>query len=91
MKISPHRHNPDGRREEWQAPGVIARGYKCSNAHQVEVRAGYNGSGDGAFGGAKQWPVVDSEVSFQEGEWDKAVAFAKAQRKLIDEFFKGKS
>lgn len=69
--------------------GKIGNDCETSNAHVVEVRKSYNGSGDDAFGGAREWPTVWAEVSFQTGEDRRALDFAKKLSALINAEFGG--
>lgn len=67
--------------------GKIGINWKSGNAHTIEIGKSYNGSGDDAFGGAKEWPTVRAEIGFQVDEERRALAFAGKLTKLIkDEF-----
>jgi hypothetical protein len=72
-------------REFWAA-GLIGRGYKSANAHQVECGYHYSGSG-GAFGGARRWPVLSLTVSFQEHEEGDRDELARELRRAVNRFF----
>lgn len=63
--------------------GKIGNNCETSNAHTVEIHKNYNGSGDDAFGGAREWPVVTVKVGFQVGEERRAIDFAKKVTAII--------
>lgn len=64
-------------------PGRIGNDCEVDNAHTVEIHNNYNGSGDDAFGGAREWPHVTVKVGFQVGEERRAIDFAKKVTELI--------
>jgi hypothetical protein len=68
--------------------GRIGNDFETSNAHSVEIHKNYNGSGDDAFGGAREWPHVTALVGFQVGEERRALNFSKKLVALIKEEFK---
>jgi len=63
--------------------GKIGNDFETGNAHTVEIHKNYNGSGDDAFGGAREWPCVTAEIGFQVGEERRAIDFAKKLTELI--------
>lgn len=63
--------------------GMIGKGEEVGNAHIIEIRESFNGSGDDAFGGASSWPTIWVEVNFQSGEEHRAIDFAKKLTALI--------
>lgn len=67
--------------------GKIGNNCKTGNAHSVEIHKNYNGSGDDAFGGAREWPHVTAKIGFQVGEERRAIDFARKLTKLIKSEF----
>lgn len=63
--------------------GKIGNNCEVGRAHMVEIGRNYNGSGEEAFGGAMEWPVVKAHVGFQVGEERRAIDFAKKLTELI--------
>lgn len=68
----------------WSSPGKIGKGARFDTVNKVEAKHNYNGSGPKAFGGARQWPVVECHVGFQTGEEELASEFATDLGKFID-------
>lgn len=67
--------------------GMIGKGEEVGNAHIIEIRESFNGSGDDAFGGARSWPTIWVEVNFQTGEQRRSIDFAKKLLELIKSEF----
>ncbi len=69
---------------EYSKHGMLGRGCSYANAHTVKTAYHFNGSSNDAFGGAEQWPVVSMEITFEEGEEEKALKFAKKLMAFIE-------
>ena len=65
----------------------VGNNCEVSNAHTVEIHSHFNGSGDDAFGGAREWPHVTAKIGFQVGEERRAIDFARKVTELIREEF----
>jgi len=57
----------------------------CVGSVRIEVCKNYNGSGEKAFGGAKDWPVLDVHIPFQVGEEAKRLEVLQKLQKFIEE------
>jgi hypothetical protein len=68
--------------------GIIAKGCSYKNAHELELRSSYNGSGESAFGGAKEWPTLTLKVAFQVGEEDLRARLAVELAKTVHQLMK---
>lgn len=78
------------KREAWsqeteQRAGWLANHVNYDNAHKVRCHKNYNGSGPTVFGGAKSWPVLTVEVSFEVGQEALRDQMAERMKALIDE------
>lgn len=77
----------DLNRPKFLRKGTFAGG--CTNfesVHNIELKHKYNGSGPDAFGGAREWPVVEAHVAFNENEHELAVEFAQGLAAFIHDF-----
>jgi len=77
-------------RKEFAAAGKLGRNYSCSNAHEIQAGYHFNGSGDKAFGGAREWPVVKTVIAFQEGQEKERDAFVEALKTFVSDYFEPK-
>jgi hypothetical protein len=66
---------------------VLGRGARFDNAHRVRRTVNVNGSGGRHFGGAKEWPVVECHVEFQEGEEALADKLTEELQLVLNQFF----
>lgn len=69
---------------EYSKSGIIGRKSKYDGVHKVTTAYHFNGSGEDAFGGARQWPVISAKIGFQEGEEEKVLKFAKKLMAFIE-------
>jgi len=67
------------------APTKLGNDCLVNNAIEIVCKTNINGSGDEAFGGAKEWPVIKCEVPFCTGEEEKAQKFYDKLKKFIEE------
>ena len=74
-------------RVEFGANGLIGNGCQMDNAHNLIMGEKRNGSGPKAFGGAKTWPFLSLEVSFQVGEEGYREDLAEVLKRTVDEYF----
>ena len=69
-------------------PGIKGRNTWIENAQTIKLVYQSNGSGPNAYGGAERWPGVSCDVSFQEGQEEKARTFYSKLKVLIEEEFR---
>ena len=50
----------------------------------MERHFNYNGSGDGAFGGAEKWPVLTLKISFEENAFEQRDKMAELLKETVD-------
>ena len=62
---------------------IYARDY-ISKAISMERHFNYNGSGDGAFGGAEKWPVLTLKISFEENAFEQRDKMAELLKETVD-------
>jgi hypothetical protein len=65
-------------------PGLLGNNTDSSNAHTVKLHRNYNGSGQSAFGGADEWPVLTAHFSFPVGSENKRNELATQIMALAD-------
>lgn len=66
--------------------GKVGNEKQIDNAATIEILQAINGSGAKSFGGAKQWPKLRLEVSFQQGEEDKRDQLIKELKQVVADF-----
>ena len=77
----------DRHQYELKSAGFIANGFEIDDAKQIRACYHINGSGGSSFGGAKYWPHVSLNVSFQTGEETKRDDFTKALQAFVKGYF----
>jgi hypothetical protein len=65
----------------WEAMLYSTGNERCNNGVEIQNKWHYNGSGETAFGGAKQWPHIDLSISLCGGE-------EKLAEKIVDDLKK---
>lgn len=83
-RMEKHGWKHGGRGREFVKPGWFAGHVLYDNVYVIDVHSNYNGSGKQAFGGAKEWPVVDVQIAFEATEQAKAERFAVEIAKFVD-------
>jgi hypothetical protein len=63
----------------------MANNFISSNVVNIRLCRHVNGSGEGAFGGAADWPHLTVNISFQVGEERKRREFVILHQKLIEQ------
>jgi hypothetical protein len=58
-------------------------GYVSRNAMEIEIVHHINGGGEGAFGGAEEWPCIHVKIPFPAGAEARAVKIAQSIAKWI--------
>jgi hypothetical protein len=71
-------------RVNYTRKGKLGRNCPIENAHKIELGYSYNGGGEDAFGGARKWPTLRIEISFEEGHELSRNALAAALIAEID-------
>ena len=66
--------------------GRVGCNTKLDNAHRIRKTTNVNGSGGHHFGGAKEWPVVECHVGFQEGQQALADELAEELTLVLNQF-----
>ena len=61
-------------------------GYASEQGCELHEHHQYNGSGEGCFGGAHDWPAVTLIVSFPAGREDLQTELSEKLRRLVDAF-----
>lgn len=87
MKTKFEKCREDENRTQFQAPGLIGKGFLVDNACRMETTHSINGSGQNAFGGAEKWPTITTQISFQEGQEKERDEFAAKLREFIENHF----
>lgn len=72
------------------APALMAKGYTSETGIEIYAKSHFNGGGPTAFGGSREWPHLQVDVSFEEGQEAKRDELAKVLQLAIDKFFSSK-